>query len=164
MSAFGSGGARDGRGADLPFERKDLPLRLRQSLPSTRPALNRAVWAVMRMARHSGCPADDRADLEIALREALANAMIHGNSLDRGKRVFLRCYAGPGPAMLIVVRDEGPGFDPGTVPDPREADRLHLRNGRGLLLMRELMDHVEYRKGGREVLLWKSAQSAGNAG
>jgi len=115
------------------------------------------------MARHSGCEGDARADLEIALREALANAMIHGNALDRAKRVFLRCYAGPGPAVMIVVRDEGPGFDPRGVPDPRDADRLHLRNGRGLLLMRELMDHVEYRKGGREVLLWKSAAPGSNA-
>jgi len=152
-----------GRGKGLPFVRKNLPLRLRQSLPSTRPALNRAVRAVMRMARNSGCGGDDRADLEIAVREALANAIIHGNALDRAKRVFLRCYAGPGPAMMIVVRDEGPGFDPHNVPDPRHADRLHLRNGRGLLLMRELMDHVEYRKGGREVILWKSAPRGSEA-
>jgi len=137
-------------------------LRLRTSLPSTKPALNRAVRAVMRLARESGVMSDERADLEIALREALANAMIHGNSLERAKRVFLRCYAGPGPAILIVVRDEGPGFDPAAIPDPREADRLHLRNGRGLLLMRELMDHVEYRKGGREVLLWMSGPRQGN--
>jgi len=149
-------------GSALPFDRRDFPLRLRTSLPSTKPALNRAVRAVMRMARESGCVNDDRADLEIALREALANAMIHGNALERGKRVFLRCYAGPGPAVLIVVRDEGPGFDPRAVPDPREADRLHLRNGRGLLLMRELMDHVEHRKGGREVLLWKSTSRSGD--
>jgi serine/threonine-protein kinase RsbW len=157
LSSSKSGRAEEGRRlTGLPVERKDLPLRLRQFIPTTRPALNRAVRAVMRIARDCGCAADERADLEIALREALANAMIHGNSLERAKRVFLRCYAGPGPAMLIVVRDEGSGFDPRGVPDPRAADRLHLRNGRGLLLMRELMDHLEYRKGGREVLLWKS--------
>jgi serine/threonine-protein kinase RsbW len=56
--------------------------------------------------------------------------------------------------MLIFVRDEGSGFDPEKVPDPRQADRLHLDSGRGLLLMRELMDYIEYRKGGREVLLY----------
>ena len=53
------------------------------------------------------------------------------------------------------VRDEGAGFDPDHVPDPRDKDRLHLQHGRGVFLMRELMDHVEYRKGGREVLLFK---------
>jgi len=158
LTASRSGRSRSGQGGEggLSVERRTLPLRLRVSLPSTKPALNRAVRSVMRIARDSGVAQDERADLEIALREALANAMIHGNSLERDKRVFLRCYAGPGPSMLIIVRDEGPGFDPGSIPDPRDADRLHLRNGRGLLLMRELMDHVEYRKGGREVVLWKS--------
>jgi len=62
----GSGSGRgDGQSAP-PFERRDFPLRLRTSLPSTRPALNRAVRAVMRLARVSGCVNDDRADLEIA--------------------------------------------------------------------------------------------------
>ena len=48
-------------------------------------------------------------DLEIALREALANAIIHGNDLEDGKRIFLRCYGAPGSDLLILVRDEGPG-------------------------------------------------------
>jgi len=55
------------------------------------------------------------------------------------------------------VRDQGPGFDPARVPDPRHPDRRHLHHGRGLLLMRELMDRVEYRRGGREVLLFKNS-------
>ena len=138
------------------FQRQDYSLRFRLSLPSTKPALNRAVRQVMRMARECGHRTDHRADLEIALREALANAMIHGNELQRSKRVYLRCYGNPNSAMMILVRDEGPGFDPTDVPDPRQDDRLFLDSGRGLLLMRELMDHVEYRKGGREVLLYTS--------
>jgi anti-sigma regulatory factor (Ser/Thr protein kinase) len=145
-------------GAPWPFERRRFPLRFRRSLPSTRPALNRAVRHVLRLARRCGCLTDHRTDLEIALREALANAIIHGNALKRGKRVFLRCYASPRTAMMIVVRDEGQGFDPREVPDPRGADRLHLDRGRGLFLMRELMDYVEFRKGGREVLLYTAVQ------
>ena len=70
--------------------------------------------------------------------------------------MFLRCYAGPRAGILVAVRDEGQGFDPDKVPDPRAADRRQLTHGRGLLLMRELMDRVEYRKGGREVLLYKA--------
>jgi serine/threonine-protein kinase RsbW len=135
---------------------REFPFRLRTSLPSTRPALNRGVRAVLKMARSRGWSVDERADLEIALREALANAIIHGNALERNKRVFLRCYAGTDSSMMIVVRDEGSGFDPTGVPDPRDSHRLHLSSGRGLLLMRELMDHVEYRRGGREVRLFVS--------
>jgi serine/threonine-protein kinase RsbW len=143
-----------GRGVNRPFSHREYPLRLRTSLPSTTPALNRGVRAVLSIARSCGWVPDRLTDLEIALREALANAMIHGNRLERRKRIFLRCYAGPSEAMMIVVRDEGDGFDPTDVPDPRRDDRLHLPNGRGLLLMRELMDHVEYRRGGREVMLF----------
>ncbi len=143
-------------GIPWPFERHRYPLRLRTSLPSTKPALNRAVRSVLRMARDCGCLNDHRANLEIALREALANALIHGNALHRAKRIFLRCYGSPRSAMIVVVRDEGRGFDPGDVPDPRAADRLYFPNGRGLFLMRELMDYVEYRRGGREVLLYTS--------
>ena len=50
---------------------------------------------------------------------------------------------------------EGKGFDPDKVPDPRSADRVHLTHGRGLLLMRELMDRLEYRRGGSEVVLFQ---------
>ena len=64
-------------------------------------------------------------------------------------------------ATSIVGRslDEGKGFDPNGVPDPRNDDRMHLSHGRGLLLMRELMDYVEYRRSGREVLIYKSCVS-----
>lgn len=141
-------------GAFAVFSHREYPQRLRTSLPSTRPALNRGVRAVLTMARRCGWTSDQLTDLEIALREALANAIIHGNSLERRKRVFLRCYVTHHPSITIVVRDEGGGFEPADVPDPRDSNRLHLPNGRGMLLMRELMDHVEYRRGGREVLMF----------
>lgn len=142
-----------------PLRRREFPLRLRASLPSTKPALNRAVRTVMRFASTCGCLRGNHADLEIALREALANAIIHGNAYHDTKRIFLRCYGNPNSSMLILIRDEGEGFDPEDVPDPRAEDRMHLHHGRGLLLMRELMDYVEYRRGGREVLLYKSCES-----
>ena len=133
--------------------RADLPYRLRCWIPSKRTAINSAVDEVCRLADRCGCPEDRLTDLEIALREALANAISHGNNLHPGRRVFLRCYAGPGSGILVAVRDEGQGFDPDTVPDPRTADRMHLTHGRGLMLMRELMDHLEFRRGGSEVVL-----------
>jgi len=131
-------------------------MRLRLFLPSTRQALNQAVQAVLQLARRCGCARDNLADHEITLREALANAIIHGNASQRGKRIFLRCYGAPRSDLLILVRDEGGGFDPEEVPDPRDEDRKHLHHGRGLLLMRELADYVEYRRSGREVLIYKT--------
>jgi serine/threonine-protein kinase RsbW len=140
----------------LPGDRCDYPLRLRTFYPSTERALSRAVQDVMKIAVKCGCVDDDSMDLEIALREALANAIAHGNDFRTAKRVFLRCYGSPGHDIVILVRDEGEGFDPEQVPDPREADRRLLNHGRGLLLMRKLTDRVEYRKAGREVLIYKN--------
>lgn len=114
-----------------------------------------AVQRIAALAEHCGCSGDCLADLEIATHEALANALRHGNGSDAAKRIRLRCYAAPEHGIVIVVKDEGPGFDPTEVPDPREAEGIGLPHGRGLLLMRELVDHVEYRKAGAEVLLYK---------
>ena len=138
------------------LSRHRLLYRLRITIPSSRTALNRSLPRVRRLAARCGCSEDRLTDLEIALVEALANAMEHGNLNLAKRKIFLRCYGGPEVGVLVAVRDQGQGFDPDRVPDPRSADRLRLRNGRGLLLMRELTDHVEYRRGGREVLLWLS--------
>jgi serine/threonine-protein kinase RsbW len=143
-----------GQGETWPPARRDLPWRLRLWIASTPPALNRAVARVRSLARRCGCDPDQEANLEIALREALANAMRHGNALLPGRRVFLRCYGGPEAGIVVAVRDEGPGFDPAEVPDPRSDDRVQLPHGRGLLLMRELMDRLEFRRGGSEVVLY----------
>jgi serine/threonine-protein kinase RsbW len=139
-----------------PEDRANYRIRLRTFYPSTKQALNLAVNDVLKMADMCGCIDDDRMDIEIALREALANAITHGNGALTAKRIFLRCYGSLGSDILILVRDEGDGFDPEQVPDPRNVDRRLLHHGRGLLLMRKLMDHVEYRKQGREVLIYKA--------
>lgn len=134
--------------------RRSFPFRLRAWIPSTPRALNGAVGDVRRILERCGCDDETCTNLEIALREALANAICHGNEQRDDRRVFLRCYAGPGAGVLIAVRDQGDGFEPADVPDPRSSDRMHLTHGRGLLLMRELMDSLVYRHGGREVVLY----------
>jgi serine/threonine-protein kinase RsbW len=112
------------------------------------------VQTVRRLARKCGCGTDRLADIEISVREAVANAIIHGNSEQGEEKILFRCYGDPERGLLITIRDNGEGFDPHAVPDPRSEDRLALDHGRGLFLMRELMDHVEYRHGGCEVLLF----------
>ena len=141
--------------APFALDRRTLAFRFRRRLQSTKPGINRAVRDILRHARVTGCLADHQAELEIALREALANAVLHGNRSDAAKKVLVRAYCDPQKGFVIAVRDEGPGFDPAKVPDPRSEDRLHLTHGRGIFLMRELMDHIEHRKGGREVVLYK---------
>jgi serine/threonine-protein kinase RsbW len=129
---------------------------MRCCLPSTKESINEAVNGVVEIADGCGMAEDCRTDLEIALREALANAVKHGNEYGTGKNVFVRCYASAKSGLLVLVRDEGSGFDPAEVPDPRDEDRVHLSHGRGLFLMRALVDFVEHRKDGREVVLYKA--------
>ena len=143
--------------APFTLDRHALAFRFRRLIPSTTAHINRTVKEILRLARAHRCLPPDLPEVEIALREALANAVLHGNRRDAGKKVLVRAYGDPDQGFLIVVRDEGSGFDPAEVPDPRREDRLELPHGRGIFLMRELMDHVEHRKGGREVLLFKRA-------
>ncbi|MBD3867526.1 MAG: ATP-binding protein [Acidobacteria bacterium] len=139
-----------------PFDRSRLSLRRRTHLGSSRDAINLAVQQTM---EHLGsiCSREDvMADLEIVLREGLANAALHGNQAAETKSVFLRFYGSREQGLWIAIRDEGSGFDPDAVPDPRGEDRLLLHHGRGIFLMQQLVDDIEYRKGGTELLLYKA--------
>ena len=88
--------------------------------------------------------------IKLALEEALVNAIKHGNKMDRNK--FVRVVYRVTPERFdIRITDEGPGFDPGDVPDPTAPECLERPSGRGLLLMRHYMTEVEYRDCGRVV-------------
>lgn len=78
-----------------------------------------------------------------AVREAVANAIKHGNGLDPGKHVEVD-LGFEDDEMIIHVRDEGGGFDPGAVPDPLNPENLLRPNGRGILIMKQFMDEVDY--------------------
>jgi serine/threonine-protein kinase RsbW len=77
-------------------------------------------------------PAGDDSDVEIALREALANAVLHGNKRDIHKKVHVSCRIRPGKDLSIVIRDEGNGFDPAKIPDRTAVDNVNSENGRGI--------------------------------
>ena len=92
--------------------------------------------------------------VRLALEEALSNAVKHGNRHDASKPVTVR-YAITREKAVVIVRDEGPGFEPDGVPNPTDPDRLPLPSGRGIMLMRAYMDEVYYRDRGREVCFVK---------
>ena len=118
------------------------------------------VQRVMDLARELHC--DEGKDMEIglALQEALANAIVHGCKNDRSKTVSCRVEL-PQPAeMLIVVQDSGPGFDPGKVANPLATEGLQLDHGRGILLIRQLMNEVHYERGGTELHMTVLLQGA----
>lgn len=93
--------------------------------------------------------------LMVSLTEAVNNAIVHGNKSDPSKKVMLCCEVLPG-WLLIMVTDEGGGFSPGKVKNPLAKKNLMKESGRGIFLMRTLMDRVEFAPGkvGTEVRLW----------
>ncbi|MFI5166214.1 MAG: ATP-binding protein [Thermoanaerobaculales bacterium] len=85
----------------------------------------------------------------MALREALANAIKHGNKLNPEKRVFVRMRLLPAGELQIEVEDEGDGFEPDRVVDPTSPNNLLRSSGRGVFYMRQFMDEVRFRAGDR---------------
>lgn len=83
--------------------------------------------------------------LLVAATEAVNNGIIHGNKRDPNKKVTLTCELNH-TALIIRVQDEGPGVDPKTLPDPLAEENLMRENGRGVFLMRSLMDDIEFEK------------------
>lgn len=85
--------------------------------------------------------------VHLALQEAFLNALKHGNKMDAGKEIKVK-YTLDVDRIEISMTDEGNGFDPNSVPDPRRGENLYKIEGRGLLLMRSYMDVVKYNERG----------------
>jgi serine/threonine-protein kinase RsbW len=93
--------------------------------------------------------------LRLALAEALSNAVIHGNREDPDKTVGICAGCDGQSQLLIAVTDQGDGFDPAVLADPTAAENICSSHGRGVFLMRRLVDEVEFNLGGRQVVLRK---------
>lgn len=101
-------------------------------------------------------PAPDyRINIPLACDEAITNAIIHGNANDPAKKVSIQIYVSAS-RFKMRVKDQGQGFDTGGVADPTEGSNLLRPSGRGVYLMRSIMDSVEYREGGRVLELEKA--------
>ena len=92
--------------------------------------------------------------VHLAVDEALVNAIRHGNGLDEDKHIRFCCRLSP-QKVRVEITDEGPGFDPGSLPDPTDAAHLARPCGRGVMLMRAFMSRVEFLDRGNHVVLEK---------
>lgn len=119
-------------------------------------ALDVVEEAVDLMARHClACglsPQADRFKLRVVLCEALANAIRFGNAMDPHKDVNVRAVVSDD-ALQVHVADEGDGFDPTDIPDPTTPDRLRDEAGRGLFLIRQLVDEVHFNDRGNAICM-----------
>ena len=126
------------------------------SLPSEVTAISPFVDKLMLLLRNCGCVPEGVSDVEIALREALANAILHGNHEDRRKHVHVACRCEPD-EVSIEVKDEGKGFDINHVPDPTTPENIGSVHGRGIHVIRALMDEVRFEEGGAVIHMRKRA-------
>jgi len=124
-------------------------------MPSEIKAISLLVDQLMRLIEESRCVTGNESSVELALREALSNAVIHGNEMDARKLVQARCRCERGKGVWLTVKDQGKGFDPAAVPDPVAVERLEVEHGRGIHLMKLAMDQVSFEGGGTVVHMWK---------
>jgi serine/threonine-protein kinase RsbW len=107
-------------------------------------AINPVVEKLMRILTASCCPRENEFAVETALREALANAIVRGNHGDTRKKVRVCCGCDSTKGILMVVRDEGEGFDPTKVPNPLAGKHVASEHGRGIFLINLLMDETHF--------------------
>ena len=139
----------------------DSYLEIEALMPSDVKAISPLLERVIRLIEKSHCVAGEELAVEpaveLALREALNNAVVHGNRLDPGKLVQVYCRCELGKELSLVVRDQGIRFDPNGISDPLALENLEAEHGRGILLMRSQMDEVSFERGGTEVHMHKTA-------
>jgi serine/threonine-protein kinase RsbW len=122
-------------------------------LPSEVSCIEEAVELVTRhcLAGHEASPTI-RFRLRVVLSEALSNAILRGNAEDRSKWVEVRAELVPD-SIRVYVTDEGPGFNPAAVPEPIRPEQLDEAQGRGLYLIRKLVDAVQFNDQGNSICM-----------
>jgi len=137
------------------FDPAKLHLILRVTLSADRKAVDPVVQEVMAVVRQMK-DIDGKEDaIELALQEALANAVIHGAKEDPTKTVECLVSSDEERGILIVVRDPGTGFNPEAIPGCTVGENVYSDHGRGIFLINQLMDKVEFRKNGTEIRMVK---------
>jgi len=129
---------------------------LNMVIPADPHAIPRVAEGVQHLLKSKRWPEEEIAKVELALQEALANAVRHGCKGDPTKHIQCVLTFSANHEIVIVVRDPGPGFDPTAVPDPLSGDNMFKSSGRGVFLINQLMDEVAFKDGGREVQMRKS--------
>jgi serine/threonine-protein kinase RsbW len=123
-------------------------------LPGTIEAVGRLCGQLLEQAKGFGYSEDEIFAIHLSLEEALTNAVRHGNQSDPNKTVSVEILISP-EKFDISIADQGSGFNPDTLPDPRLGENLYKTEGRGVLLIKAYMDLIEYNDRGNCVHLIK---------
>lgn len=137
------------------FDPEKLSLRVRVKLAADRKAVDAVVAQVMEAIRETKCVNGKADAIELSLQEALSNAVVHGAKEDPTKTVECLVACDDERGVLIIVRDPGEGFDPKAIPSCTMGENLYSNHGRGIFLINQLMDEVQFRKHGTEIHMVK---------
>ncbi|TYP92570.1 serine/threonine-protein kinase RsbW [Fodinibius salinus] len=121
-------------------------------LPSSFDAMTQIEPFVEELTTWASLDDGDSDRIMLAISEAVNNAILHGNEQNPEKNVYLSTVLKDG-KLIIHIRDEGEGFDPGEIPDPLEEENLLNEGGRGIYLMRQYADDVQFLEGGTKTML-----------
>jgi serine/threonine-protein kinase RsbW len=113
------------------------------TLPSRIEAVNEAAVVIAGILNRSGVSEEIAFAVDMAIREAVTNAVLHGNKQDQAKVVRVTATNSPD-RLEISVHDEGAGFNPAAVPDPTATENILKSSGRGIFFMSNFMDDVEW--------------------
>lgn len=137
------------------FASESLVLRINLTLKAEPSSVSPIVQGVMQIAQQMKCAEGKEFEIELALQEALANAITHGCGSDPSKLINCCVACDESRGMLIVIRDPGRGFDPASIPSPVVGQNIFSEHGRGIYLINELMDKVWFTKGGTQIHMHK---------
>jgi serine/threonine-protein kinase RsbW len=137
------------------FDPAKLDVRVRVTLAADRKAVDPVVAQIMESVREMKCAEGKEEAIELALQEALANAVVHGAKEDPSKIVECVVACDEQRGILIIVRDPGLGFDPQAIPACTMGENLFSNHGRGIFLINQLMDEVQFHKNGTEIHMVK---------
>lgn len=137
------------------FDPDGMAVRMDTTFRGEPEAIPPVVERIMAVIGEMSCAPDSEFEIRLAVSEALANAVLHGCKNDPGKTVEVAVECDPAQGMLIVVKDPGEGFDPSQVPSPVEGEQIFRDRGRGIFLINELMDEVQFHGGGTEIRMRK---------
>lgn len=122
-----------------------MPQRRTLKLSSTMDSVSEVEAATEKVAEEAGLDEDERFHVTMAVREAVVNAVLHGNEYDPARHVAVG-IENTGTDLVFTIADEGKGFNPEAVPDPLAPENLLRGTGRGIFLIRSLMDEVHFRQ------------------
>lgn len=132
----------------------DAPWSFSKKIPSDTSIGSGLVSELLDAMMEREWPPADMFRTQLAYEEAIVNAIRHGNKSDAAKSVHVEMHCDD-ERVRIRITDEGPGFDPSSVPDPRQDELLEVPGGRGVFLIHEIMSEVHYNDTGNQITMVK---------